>query len=121
MKIELISIPVTDTDRSNAFYFDVVGSHADPDHVIYNDLRFVQLTPPGPVCSLAPGLGVTAMAPGSVQSHQMVIADVAQAHRELAGRSVEVSDVQEMAWARFVIFSNGDGNGWSLQALRSQS
>jgi catechol 2,3-dioxygenase-like lactoylglutathione lyase family enzyme len=116
-KLELVAVPVSDVDRAKAFYVDKVGFAADHDHRVSDDLRFVQLTPPGSACSIALGTGVVDTPPGSVQGLQLVVADVEQAHRELAGRGVEVSEVQRLPWGGFVFFSDPDGNGWAVQEL----
>lgn len=117
MKLELVIVPVTDVDRAKAFYTDQVGFHADHDQRVNEQLRFVQLTPPGSACSIAIGEGITEMAPGSMKGLQMVVVDVQAAHDELAGRGVEVSDVEHLAWGSFVYFADPDGNSWSLQQL----
>jgi predicted enzyme related to lactoylglutathione lyase len=117
MKIELIPIPVTDVDRAKAFYAEKVGFNLDHDHKVNENLRFVQLTPPGSACSIVIGLGITAMEPGSVQSYQMVVKDAKEAREELISRGVEVSEVNEQPWGKFVYFKDPDGNGWSLQEL----
>jgi catechol 2,3-dioxygenase-like lactoylglutathione lyase family enzyme len=117
MRIELIQVPVTDIDRAKAFYVDQVGFNADHDHQVSDELRFVQLTPPGSACSIALTSGAHRMSPGSVDGLQMVVADAEASRRELAGRGVEVSDVQVFPWGSFVFFNDPDGNGWALQAL----
>ena len=117
MKLELVAVPVTDVDRAKAFYVDQVGFHLDHDHKVTDQLRFVQLTPPGSACSIVMGLGITEMAPGSQKGLQMVIQDAEAAKAELRGRGVETSDVQVMDWGSFVFFSDPDGNTWSLQQL----
>lgn len=117
-KLELIAIPVTDVDRAKAFYTDQVGFHADHDHHVNENLRFVQITPPGSACSIAFGLGVTTQAPGSAQGLQIVVSDVAAARAELLSRGVEASDVQDFPWGKFVFFSDPDGNGWALQEMQ---
>src|SRR5215212_9566705 len=94
-KIELVAIPVTDVDRAKNFYVDQVGFNADHDHQVNEDLRFVQLTPPGSACSIAIGTGVTDAEPGSVKGLQLVVADADAAHADLAGRGVEAGDVQD--------------------------
>ena len=116
-KLELVAIPVADGDRVKAFYVDQVGFAADHDHTVSEEMRFVQLTPPGSACSIAFGRGIVDSEPGSVQGLQLVVADVAAARAELAGRGVEVSDVQDFPWGSFVFFSDPDGNGWSVQQL----
>ena len=116
-KIELIAIPVTDVDRSKDFYVNKAGFNADQDHTVSDDVRFVQLTPPGSNCSIALGKGLTQAAPGSVEGVQMVVADIEAAHRELKGRGVDVSAVQEFPWGKFVFFADPDGNKWAVQEL----
>ncbi len=116
-KIELIAVPVSDVDRAKAFYTEKVGFNADHDHHISDELRFVQLTPPGSACSIALGVGVTEAAPGSVEGLQMVVPDVEEAHSELASRGVDVSDVQQFPWGSFVFFADPDGNRWAVQEI----
>ena len=117
MKLELIAVPVSDVDRAKAFYVDQAGFNADHDHTVSDELRFVQLTPPGSACSITIGLGVTDAAPGSVRGMQVVVDDVAKAREELVERGVEVSDVQEFPWGRFVFLADPDGNAWALQQI----
>jgi predicted enzyme related to lactoylglutathione lyase len=116
-KLELVTVPVSDVDRAKAFYADGVGFLAEHDHQVDERIRFVQLTPPGSACSIAIGSGLTEQPPGSAQGLQLVVADAAAAREELSGRGVEVSEVQEFPWGRFVFFSDPDGNGWALQEL----
>jgi catechol 2,3-dioxygenase-like lactoylglutathione lyase family enzyme len=116
-KLELVAIPVSDVDRAKAFYTEQVGFVADHDHAVSDELRFVQLTPPGSACSIAFGTGLVDMPPGSVKGLQMVVADVHAARAELAERGVEVSEVQDFPWGSFVFFSDPDGNGWAVQQL----
>ena len=116
MRLELVALPVSDVDRAKAFYVEA-GFNADHDHVVGDDLRFVQLTPPGSACSIAIGRGVTDMAPGSVKGMQVVVDDIEAAHDALAERGVDVSDVQDFPWGRFVFFSDPDGNGWAVQQI----
>jgi catechol 2,3-dioxygenase-like lactoylglutathione lyase family enzyme len=120
-KIELVAIPVSDVDRAKAFYVDGCGFNVDHDHVVSEEMRFVQLTPPGSACSIAIGTGLTDAAPGSVKGMQMVVADAQAAHDELAARGVEVTDVDEMPWGRFVFFRDPDGNAWALQELPARA
>lgn len=117
IKLELISVPVSDVDRAKAFYVDQLGFNADHDHAVSDDLRFVQLTPPGSACSIAIGKGLTDAAPGSVRGMQVVVADIEQARAELAGRGVAVSEISDFPWGRFVFFSDSDGNAWAVQQL----
>jgi predicted enzyme related to lactoylglutathione lyase len=116
-KLELVAIPVTDVDRAKAFYTDQVGFEADHDHTVSDEIRFVQLTPPGSACSIALGKGVTEAAPGSVEGVQLVVSDIEAAHAQLVRRGVDVSDVQVFPWGSFVFFSDPDGNRWAVQQL----
>ena len=116
-KLELVQVPVSDVDRAKAFYVDQIGFNADHDHQVTDELRFVQLTPPGSACSIAIGTGLSQMAPGSVEGLQIVVDDADAAHAELKGRGVDVGDVQDLPWGRFVFFSDPDGNGWALQQI----
>jgi predicted enzyme related to lactoylglutathione lyase len=116
-KLELIAVPVSDVDRAKAFYADQVGFDADHDHTVSDEIRFVQLTPPGSACSIALGKGISSAAPGSARGLQLVVPDVEAARAELVSRGVEVSDVQEFPWGSFVFFSDPDGNGWAVQQL----
>jgi catechol 2,3-dioxygenase-like lactoylglutathione lyase family enzyme len=116
-KLELVSVPVSDVDRAKAFYVDQAGFNADHDHQVSDDLRFVQLTPPGSGCSISIGTGLSAMAVGSLQGLQLVVDDIEAAHAELQGRGVEVSEVQDFPWGRFVFFQDPDGNGWAVQQI----
>jgi len=117
LKLELVAVPVSDVDRAKAFYVDRVGFVADVDQSVSDDVRFVQLTPPGSACSIALGRGIVDSVPGSLKGLQLVAADVEAARKELAGRGVEVSGVQDFPWGRFVYFSDPDGNAWSVQQL----
>src|ERR1700755_2864910 len=117
MKLELVQVPVSDVDRAKAFYTEKAGFAADHDHQVSDELRFVQLTPPGSACSIAIGTGLSAMAPGSVQGLQLGVDDADAVHAELAARGVEVGDVQDLPWGRFVFLSDPDGNGWALQQV----
>jgi catechol 2,3-dioxygenase-like lactoylglutathione lyase family enzyme len=116
-KIELVAIPVTDVDRAKSFYVDQVGFTADHDHQVSDELRFVQLTPPGSACSIVMGQGITEMPPGSQRGVQMVVADVAEARDGLLARGVQVSAIDVQPWGSFVRFSDPDGNTWALQQL----
>ena len=116
-RLELVQVPVSDVDRAKAFYTDKAGFNADHDHQVSDEMRFVQLTPPGSPASIAIGTGITDMAPGSVQGLQMVVADIDAARAELVARGVDVSDVQHFPWGSFVFFSDPDGNGWAVQAI----
>jgi catechol 2,3-dioxygenase-like lactoylglutathione lyase family enzyme len=116
-KLELVMVPVTDVDRAKSFYVDQVGFNADHDFRVNESLRFVQLTPPGSACSIALGEGITQMVPGTLKGLQMVVPDADAARAELIGRGVDVSEVDDQPWGRFVYFADPDGNTWSLQQV----
>ncbi|HET7714502.1 MAG TPA: glyoxalase superfamily protein [Bauldia sp.] len=116
-KLELVSVPVSDVDRAKAFYTEKVGFNADHDHTVGEDLRFVQLTPPGSGCSIAIGKGLTTAKPGSVEGLQLVVADIEAAKAELAARGLEVGAIQDFPWGRFIFFADPDGNRWAVQQL----
>ena len=120
-KIELVAIPVSDVDRAKAFYTENAGFNLDHDHRVSDEIRFVQLTPPGSACSIAIGMGIVDTPPGSVQGLQLVVSDINAARAELLERGVEVSGVEEFPWGYFVFFSDPDGNGWSVQQLPARN
>jgi catechol 2,3-dioxygenase-like lactoylglutathione lyase family enzyme len=117
IKLELMILPVSDVDRAKDFYVNRIGFHLDHDHTVSDEIRFVQLTPPGSACSIAFGKGLTTAKPGSVEGLQAVVADADAVHAELVGRGAEVSEVTELAWGRFVFFDDPDGNHWALQQI----
>ena len=116
-RLELVNVPVSDVDRAKAFYTEKAGFNADHDFQVSDELRFVQLTPPGSACSISIGKGLTEKPAGSVEGLQMVVSDINAARAELVGRGVEVSEVQDFPWGSFVWFSDPDGNGWAVQEL----
>ena len=116
-KIEVVILPVSDVDRAKDFYVNKIGFNADHDHTVSDEVRFVQLTPPGSACSVAFGKGLTQAKPGSVEGLMMVVADADAAHAELVARGAEVSDVKDLPWGRFVYFSDPDGNSWAVQQI----
>jgi predicted enzyme related to lactoylglutathione lyase len=120
-KLELVGVPVSDVDRAKAFYTEQVGFNLDHDHTVSDEIRFVQLTPPGSACSIAIGKGVVDTPPGSLQSLQLVVADADAARAQLVERGVEASEVQDFPWGRFVFFKDPDGNGWSIQEIQRPS
>ena len=120
-KLELVAVPVADVDRAKSFYTEQVGFNADHDHRVSDQLRFVQLTPPGSACSIALETGITDAPPGSVRGLQLVVSDVAAARAQLVARGVEVSEVQEFAWGSFAFFSDPDGNRWAVQQLPARA
>ena len=117
MKLELVAVPVSDVDRAKAFYTDKAGFNADHDYTVSDEVRFVQLTPPGSACSIAIGKGIVEGEPGSVRGLQMVVTDIEAAHADLVARGAEVSEIQDLDWGRFVFFADPDGNKWALQQL----
>lgn len=118
MKLELIQVPVSDIDRAKSFYADKVGFNDDHDHQFSEEIRFVQLTPPGSGCSISFTTGGHEMEPGSLEGLQLVVEDANAVHAELKERGVEVSDVQDMPWGRMVFFNDPDGNGWAVQQVQ---
>jgi predicted enzyme related to lactoylglutathione lyase len=117
MKLELVAVPVSDVDRAKAFYTDQAGFNADHDYTVSDEIRFVQLTPPGSACSIAIGKGLTDAAPGSVVGLQLVVSDIEAARKEFADRGTDVSEVQDFPWGRFVFFADPDGNKWAVQQV----
>ena len=120
-KLELVAVPVSDVDRAKEFYVERAGFAPDHDHAVGDDVRFVQLTPPGSACSIAIGKGLTDAPPGSVRGLQMVVGDIDQAHSELAGRGVDVSEIQDLPWGSFVFFEDPDGNRWAVQQIQPRT
>jgi catechol 2,3-dioxygenase-like lactoylglutathione lyase family enzyme len=130
--LEVVIVPVTDIDRAKSFYADRLGFAVDHDTVINENVRIVQLTPPGSGCSIVIGKGaVPDMAPGSLKGLQLVVADINKAHAELVDRGVEVSDVQILGEnprptpdpldnVGFMWFNDPDGNGWAVQQISSR-
>jgi predicted enzyme related to lactoylglutathione lyase len=114
-KLELVALPVSDVDRAKAFYVEQVGFNADHDHQVSDELRFVQLTPPGSGCSIAIGTGVTEAQPGSVQGMQLVVSDIEAAHEQLSAAGVQAGEIQDLPWGSFVFFKDPDGNAWAVQ------
>ncbi|MEV5652783.1 VOC family protein [Nocardia sp. NPDC052254] len=115
-KIELVAIPVTDIDRAKDFYTRI-GFVADHDASPSEDIRFVQLTPPGSGCSICIGKGITDAAPGSVVGMQMVVASAEDAYRQLVAAGVEATPVKDEGWGLFTYFADPDGNKWAVQQL----
>ena len=120
-KLELVAIPVSDVDRAKSFYVEKAGFNADHDHAVSDEIRFVQLTPPGSACSIAVGRGVTDAPPGSVRGMQLVVSDIEEAHAALAGRGIEVSDIEDLPWGSFVFFEDPDGNRWAVQQVQPRA
>ncbi|GAA3870939.1 VOC family protein [Leifsonia kafniensis] len=116
-KIELVAVPVTDVDRAKAFYVDQVGFHDDYDVQVDENLRFVQLTPPGSACSIVLGTGITEMKPGSQLGIQIVVPNAEEARAHLVDNGVDASEVEVKDWGSFVRFADPDGNTWALQEI----
>src|SRR6266404_9904062 len=115
LKLELVSVPVSDVDRAKDFYVKQLGFHLDIDQRLNETVRFVQLTPPGSSCSITIGQGVTDMKPGSVHGLLLVVTDIKAAHAELVGRGVKLSEPKTEPWgAIHAYFSDPDGNEWTL-------
>jgi catechol 2,3-dioxygenase-like lactoylglutathione lyase family enzyme len=133
--LEVVVVPVTDVDRAKSFYSDQVGFHVDHDTRISDELRVVQLTPPGSGCSIVIGLGLVNMLPGSLRGLQLVVPDIKQAHDELVERGVSVTDIQVVDGdseklsqggtaldnVGFIYFDDPDGNGWAVQQISSRA
>jgi catechol 2,3-dioxygenase-like lactoylglutathione lyase family enzyme len=122
-RLEVVQVPVSDVDRAKAFYAEQAGFNLDRDHQISDEVRVVQLTPPGSGCAIVIGTGLADMEPGTVQGLQLVVADMDAAHAELSGRGVEMSEIQVLGRPgrpgfRFASFRDPDGNGWVLQEER---
>ena len=120
-KLELVAVPVTDVDRAKAFYTEQVGFNADHDHRVSDEMRFVQLTPPGSACSIAIGSGIMDTPPGSAQGLQLVVSDIEAARAQLVDGGVDVSEIQDFPWGRFVFFTDPDGNGSAVQQIVTPS
>ena len=119
--LELIVIPVSDVDRAKTFYMEQAGFNLDHDHQVTDDLRFVQLTPPGSACSISIGTSISDKPPGSVAGLQIVVSDVSAARAQLIERGVEVTETHEFPWGKFVFFNDPDGNGWALQEIAARA
>ena len=120
MKLELVPVPVADVDRAKQFYVEQAGFALDHDHTVSDEIRFVQLTPPGSACSIAIGKGLTEMTPGSLDGLQLVVADAEAARDALRDGGVETTEVQDFPWGRFVFFADPDGNRWAVQEIVTQ-
>ncbi len=116
-KLELIILPVTDVDRSIAFYRDQVGFNLDHDHTVDENIRFVQLTPPGSGCSISFGKGLIQGEQGLIRTLQLVVTDIEAAHAHLTERGVAVSPIADLEWGSFVYFQDPDGNAWAVQQV----
>jgi predicted enzyme related to lactoylglutathione lyase len=120
-KLELVFLPVSDVDRAKVFYVDQVGFVLDFDHQVTDELRFVQLTPPGSACSIAFGTGLIDSVPGSVKGLQVVVDDADAARAYLVDRGVDAGEVQDFPWGRFTGFKDPDGNEWAVQQIPART
>jgi catechol 2,3-dioxygenase-like lactoylglutathione lyase family enzyme len=123
LKLEVVPIPVTDVDAAKAFYTEKVGFTLDHDRRPSEQMRVVQMTPPGSACSVVIGEGLPLGGPGSVKGIQLVVEDIEAVREELAGRGVSVGDVQQLGpegspGSRFCFFADPDGNSWAVQELK---
>jgi len=116
-KLELVFVPVSDVDRAKDFYVNRVGFNADYDERPSDDIRFVQLTPPGSACSICLGEGLVDAPPGTGSNLQLVVDDIQAAHDHLKNNGVDVSDIEVLPWGHFVYFADPDGNKWSVQYI----
>lgn len=115
MKLEVVSVPVSDIDRAKEFYVDKLGFHLDGDWKM-GDIRYMQLTPVGSGCSIVIGKGITKAKPGSIDSLLLVVKDIHKAHDELVKKGVKVTDVKKESWGAYhIYFSDPDGNKWQIQ------
>lgn len=124
-KLEVVVVPVTDTDRAKSFYVDKLGFHLDADIQPSQSLRVVHMTPPGSACSvvIGPALVPAGTDLGSGARMQLVVADIEAARAELAGRGIEVSETQTLDprdGGKFAYFSDPDGNNWAVQEVRER-
>jgi catechol 2,3-dioxygenase-like lactoylglutathione lyase family enzyme len=132
--LEVVVVPVTDLDRAKAFYSEQLGFNVDHDTRVSDQVRVIQLTPPGSGCSVVVGHGIAEMVPGSLKGLQLVVSDIQAARAELVGRGVEVSEVQVLDGdmsrlerggealdnVGFLFFSDPDGNGWAVQQISAR-
>jgi predicted enzyme related to lactoylglutathione lyase len=122
--LEVVIVPVSDLDRSVAFYRDQVGFRLD--HDTRNEhMHVAQLTPPGSGCSIVVGdlPSQNEMPPGSLHGVQLCVADASAAREQLVGRGVECSEItvfDERDGGTFFGFSDPDGNTWAVQQLRAR-
>ena len=126
--LEVVVVPVSDVDRAKAFYAEQLGFNVDHDTTVSEEMRVVQLTPPGSGCSIVIGKGMANMEPGTLKGLQLVVADIHKARAQLVDRGVEVSEVQVLGESPsptpepldnvgFVFFSDPDGNDWAVQQM----
>jgi catechol 2,3-dioxygenase-like lactoylglutathione lyase family enzyme len=133
--LEVVVVPVTDVERAKTFYEKGLGFHLDHDSRISDDLRVVQLTPPGSGCSIVIGHGLGNMAPGSLEGLQLVVNDLRAAHATLRERGIDTTDIQvygkeglrplevgdDLNNVGFIYFSDPDGNRWAVQQITARA
>jgi catechol 2,3-dioxygenase-like lactoylglutathione lyase family enzyme len=122
-RLEVVQVPVSDVDRSKAFYTERMGFNDDHDTQVGDEVRVVQLTPPGSACSIVIGTGLTDEKPGSAAGLQLVVEDMDTAVADLTGRGLDVGDVRVLGAPgrqgfKHVFFSDPDGNRWTVQEIR---
>jgi catechol 2,3-dioxygenase-like lactoylglutathione lyase family enzyme len=126
LKLELVVLPVSDVDRSKAFYSEQLGFNVDVDQSFGEAFRVVQLTPPGSACSVTIGKGLAKMEPGTLHGLQLCVTDIDASRTELVGRGLDVGPVQHIVdgewldghggpWNSFMFFKDPDGNSWAIQ------
>ena len=120
MKLELVNVPVSDVDKAIEFYTKI-GFNKDQDHTVNENLRFVQLTPPGSACSISIGKGLSDAKPGSVRGLQIVVDNAEEARQHMLDAGVVVGEVDVQDWGSFVYYADPDGNTWALQQLPDYS
>jgi catechol 2,3-dioxygenase-like lactoylglutathione lyase family enzyme len=123
MKLEVVPVPVRDVDVAKHFYTRQVGFHLDHDIRPSENMRVVQMTPPGSACSVVIGEGLPLGEPGSVKGVQLVVENLDAVRGELAGRGVSISEVQQLGpegtpGSRYSFFTDPDGNMWAIQEYR---
>lgn len=131
-KLEVVPVPVSDVDRAKTFYAEQMGFVVDLDTRISDDIRLVQLTPPGSGCSIQLNTALKKVPPGMLEGLLLVVADIDAAREHLVSRGVEASPIRHMAngewvdghggdWNAFVFFSDPDGNEWIVQERPASS
>jgi catechol 2,3-dioxygenase-like lactoylglutathione lyase family enzyme len=122
LRLEVVQVPVADVERAKAFYTENAGFQVDHDTLLSDEVRVVQMTPPGSACSIVIGTGLSDMKPGSVEGLQLTVTDMDAVRDELVGRGVGVSEVKVLGRPgrpgfKHAYFRDPDGNGWTLQEI----